>query len=51
MSKSYKKPKNYFTDEDFAPDEPAETEKKSRRQRKLTEEELTDLFYKEGFGG
>ena len=51
MSKSYKQPKTYFTDEDFETDEEREKRLKSKKQRKLTPDEQLDLFFKEGFGG
>lgn len=51
MSKSYKQPKTYFTDEDFETDEDRDKRLKSKKQRKLTPDEQLDLFFKEGFGG
>mgnify|MGYP006954717744 CR=1 FL=1 len=51
MSKSYKQPKIYFTDEDFAPDDEDDNDLKRKKKRKPTKDELLELMYKEGFGG
>lgn len=51
MSKSYKKRKTYFEEEDFQDDDQGNRSVRDKKQRKLTDAELLDLIMKEGFGG
>jgi hypothetical protein len=51
VSKSYKKPKHYFTDEDFEPDHVYEARKRREERKKKADAALYELMLKEGFGG